>query len=251
MINEQVRFTIAQQYFQAIENLADCSANPTLRNVVDFLHAFCRLTSFKDDAKFYSGKPFHRNFVDRGTGGNVWVYVFDQDDLPFLPEACIESLNLRKERVLCHYSHVPQHFLMLRTLPNYSLFFKGLLIAHEGFHAMTLAKSTTPPEHDAHEYATHCFIHDLLLETGGATYKHLLQQRVQQLKKELGGSSIDGHRSFGQFPYPPFLDEIWGTCRDANEAHSRRLLLNEHAVYCIIREMNVSRSEEARIASQF
>jgi len=247
MINEHARFTIAQQYLRAVEHLASRVGNPILHTVVDFLQTFCCLIIPQRDGKFSAGKPLHEKFAGSGIGDNVWVYVHDHEDLQHLSEDCAISLFLGKKDVPANYHH-DNRFLVLRQM-SYSPFFQGLLIAHEGFHAMTLTKSEELPDHDIHEYEAHCFEHELLREIGGSIYQQLLQQRIEQIRMELKERSIADCGPLMDFTYPLSLDGLWGSYRSTSEARMRKWELHQHAIYYLIQELDISYAEKAQIAN--
>ena len=250
MFSMQKRLAVAQKNLQSLESLAARSENKQLREIVDFFQKRCRLIVPKTDGKFSIEKPLRKKFYgDHTTNNIIWVYVFDPKDLLVLPENCIGSLALRDNRGLGAYFH-PNRFLVMRDLPNCSTFLSGMIMAHEGFHAIKHAEQNAPfVDYDLHEYEAHDFEFDVLMEIGGLPYQSLLNQRVCQIEKELAGRSIEEVRKFSDFRYPSQLDEVWGKFSNPAEASTRKWQLTLHAIFTLIKRLNMSKSEMARIAT--
>lgn len=251
MFTNQRRFEIAQKHLQSIEALAARTDNQQLGSVVDFLQTHCRLIVPKADGKFSGEKPLRKKFRgDHTTNDIVWVYVFDPDDLRVLPESCIDSLALRDNRGLAVYFH-PNRFLVMRELPGSSSFLSGTIVAHEGFHTLKHAEQNAPfADYDLHEFEAHDFEFDIMTEIGGVPYQIVLGQRVRQIEQELAGRSIAEVQKFSEFRYPPQLDEVWGSHSNPAETKTRKWQLHLHAMFCLIKRLNIEKSEMAKIATR-
>ncbi|MDO8512031.1 MAG: hypothetical protein Q7S57_02060 [bacterium] len=251
MFTNQKRFEIAQKHLQSVEALDARIDNRQLRAVVDFLQAHCRLIVPKLDGKFSGEQPFRKKFRgDHTTNKIVWVYVFDPDDLSVLPDNCISSLGLRDDKGLASYFH-PNRFLVMRDLHNCSTFLSGMITAHEGFHALKHAEQNAPfADYDLHEFEAHDFEFEIMTEIGGSLYRAVLDQRVRQIEQELGGRSIAEVQKFSGFHYPPQLDEVWGSHSNPAETKTRKWQLHLHALFCLIKRLDVDKNEMARIATR-
>jgi hypothetical protein len=247
----QKRLGVARRHLQGLEALGARSDNQQLRMIVDFCQERCRLIVPKADGKFVGENSLRKKFCgDHTTNNIIWVYVFDPDDLRVLPHNCIDSLDLKDNRGLASYFH-PNRFLVMRELPGCSSFFSGLLMAHEGFHAIKHAEQSAPfADYDLHEFEAHDFEFDILTEIGSLLYQSLLDQRVRQIEQELVGRSIAEAQKFSEFRYPLQLNEVWGRYTNPAEANSRKWQLHLHACFTLIKRLNVSKSEMAKIATR-
>lgn len=252
MLSEDDRFSIAVGNLQSASRIVEKLRNQDTRDIVTFLKAASCLLCPGLNKEFQKGPPLHASFAGSNEGLLVWTYVFHEDDLSFLPPGCTKPLGLLDAHQRGGY-HPQNRILVTNARNEYSSFFRGRLLLHEGFHAWVHQVQSPGKQwdHEEHEYDSECFEYSWLVEYGGEAFEETICLRKKFILRQLEGDKLENYHPKRSPPYPTIIDSFMGSVVNQLEERERNYFIQLYAFHALIVESGASRDEQIRLAALF
>lgn len=125
----------------------------------------------------------------------------------------------------------PRDRLILKTVPRFSRVFQGLMIIHEGKHALEYQKPMVrnPTTEIEEEVMVRTMVNRLISLLGGPLYQTLLEKEIKRVRGQIAKT-----RSFTYRPsYDARLNRVFGAALSAKEEEFRMQTLTIQACFAV------------------
>lgn len=239
MMSTDARIAIAEHYLKAAEEVAKQMHNPQVDAVVDFLGSVSSMIYPETDCDFHRGQPLRCNFRGKQNGHWLWIYIFDQGDLPYLPPQLFKFMDISCSTKVAGYWHA-NRFLRLRSDGvQLSSFSKAVLLLHEGCHAFLQQVNNEVGNTPLHEFNVCSFDHNWVSEFGGPAYEELLKRTIALHRTQLMAHLVSCDQVC-ELDYPNELEEIFGASSGEFDRALRYNQLHRHATFTILQNDGLS-----------
>lgn len=172
---------------------------------------------------------------DKKMKGKLWK--------KYTAENAVAANFIPDVRMLILKSHIPTSSL-----------WRGLIVIHEGNHALIESQGGYPDPEGNEERAycyeerdTHALQNRLMSKMGGPEYEALLREEVERQRKAVLEKGLEPGKAFmGRSPYNPKLDIIFGKAESEFEKAGRATHVWIHGVFQFIEQFSKGDIEEQK-----
>ncbi len=216
------RKIIFDDYLNSAQHIADTTGNQQAKTIVNYLKTYGVISVLTGS----TSKP-----LERKNGKVLPIIVIMKSD-SLTPQ--LRELIQTGARAFFDYS---TSSIKIKETNEYSSLFRGLLLLHEGKHAMDFYNSPYNAQNERlrvnDEYNTYSFVNELLLSLGGKLYKNLLDETVLKLQSQRNIPDFPESAVLDvlQAPYNKELDVIFGKAENMEEEQIRQTWFAIHACF--------------------